>query len=429
MSDFLIFERQIYNRGVDDGVFVKLECDKETPLTGFSPISIEMSESLSIGTPFIELVFNDMEGDYFNRYKIDPTATFTLSIGTKDSYYIRTDMRYSQLKFMNNVAGKSINIAYHITFVHSGWYEMIAKEYNRGWANVKYSDVVQQISSECGFRSVEIAESDKIIESVIQPHWANITMLNWIKKRAWAINRCCSHYEYGITLDNKFFFKSISNLIDEQTAAAINGEIPVFRMEGRYELERKQKEAERENLNNPTYFVSFQGREHYVSSIVNATGGFDVIYYDSKLGEIVRSTRKYSNTKSIQLTDWGSIKKVHENSNMLFYGGRDNETPTRAINQVLNVINSTNDFTIAMVGAPNIHIGDLVEVIIPVMSEGQVDPINTTYSGFYLVAGVDHNVSFTNSSYISTITLSRHGFDGKNLDGYVNSRRGKFVNV
>jgi len=426
----IIFEQYIGQQDDPSSLYIKLSSEEPTILAFVKPIGLYLGEAFSFASPMVSVTFDisDDYGTYASVSKLDPDTLYTLHIGNSKLESTVLPLKIAQVTNKNTNTGKTDQISFKVTFVHSGWNELINIRHNRAWVNKPYSDVVSDMITECGYSGIQVSPS-RNKHNVIQPYWSNLMLLKWVQQRAIS-TKYQDHYEFGCKINGEFFFKTVSDIIEENRTKAVNGQIPFLKLGG-YDIDDlNRQQSNVSNYNSPTYFTDYEANEFYMDSVINGAGGVQAMYYDIMSGTFVKNTKALSNSNSLQLSDWGSIKSRNEVSNMKLHGGRNSETVNEAINKVSSVSLSTNQFSIITESALNIHIGDLVETALPNQSLVNLNlaPFAVMYSGFYVVAGVHHFIPLIKSSGVVTkIDLARHGFDGKDLTGYVKTRLGKFV--
>lgn len=426
-EEFTIFQKSIKDFNGYDSYEVRLSSDKDNALTAFTPISLNMTEALSYVSPMVSITFLDLNGDLFNTFKLDPDGNYHIAIGRNLENMVECDIKPTKITLNNQVAGQSRNILFTVHFSHRSWYEMVSKRHNKSWRNARISDIVGDVVESSEFNELDIPETRIVFDRMLQPHWTNVVWLNWLKKRCQSRDDEYGHFEFGTTFEGKFFFKSLATMINEQLNDIQNGDIPVFVMQGQKEQLNERLEEERDNKQIPAYFLSFNLKEHYMSSVLNGSGGVRSIWYDTKTDTLHDSDITFSDSQSVQLTEWGAIKASHEENRKVIHGGRSSCSDDEALYHISNTINSVNSFDITFEAGPQATIGDVVETIIPVPNEPRLDPFNLTYSGFYMVGSVTHSISFEDSSFLSSMTLIRQGYDNSDLDGYVQSRKGRVI--
>jgi hypothetical protein len=418
----IIFERYITtgnNQGEE--IFFRLSANNQSPLALVQPVSIVMTEAFSFASPIITITFVDGAGYYFNVEKINTDEVFYLSIGTEPKDTIDIPIKISKISLKSTVMGRSDQVAYKISFVHQGWNELLNVRHNRSWVGKKYSEIVEEIATECGYDEIEVSPSRDIRETVIQPYWNNLTFLKWLQERS-IPEDYDDHFEFGCDITGKFFFKSVSNIIDEQKANAENQTIPSFKMQSKTSTNLSDVESEY------TYFTDFKSSEFYMDSVINGSGGTLSMYYDWDNGTFPTQDNKLSTSNSYTLSDYTSLHENHEVSKMKIFNGRNKNANNIGNNVLSSTALSMNQFNITIEGTHKINIGQLVEVLIEPDSEILKTPISLLYSGFYVVAGVTHIVALEQDNrFITTLDLARQGYDDKLLEGYVTTSLGKFV--
>lgn len=416
----IIFERTIV-RNEDDAIFVRLSADEQSPLAFVQPISVIISESFSFASPIITITFVDGVGYYFNVEKININEVFYLSIGKDTSNSVNIPVKISKISLKTTVMGKSDQIAYKITFVHQGWNELLNKRQNKSWIGKKYSEIVQELAEECGYDEIEVSPSRDTKETVIQPYWNNLTFLKWLQERS-VPESFDDHYEFGCDITGKFFFKSVSNMIEEQMEDVSSESITSFKMQSKTSNSLSDTESEF------TYFSDFKSSEFYIDSIINGSGGTTSMYYDWDEGEFISQSNKLSESNSYLLSDVSAIHEDHEETNMRVFNGRNMNANNKGNYILSSVALSTSQFGITIEGDHEIHIGQVVEVLIEPDNSIHKTPMALLYSGFYIVASVTHIIALEqDNKFVTMLDLARQGYDGKELDEYVKTSLGKFV--
>ncbi|MDA3807082.1 MAG: hypothetical protein PF440_04130 [Thiomicrorhabdus sp.] len=422
----VIFQKKLYTIDKTDDMYISLEADDTSPLIQVTPVSLVISEAFSFATPVITATFIDGLGIYFNLDKMNTDDVYWLNIGKDLKNSQRFPMKISKVSLKNTVGGTNSQLAFKVSFVHYGWSELLNKRHNRAWTNLRYSDVMQVIADECKYNKVTIEPSSKNKETLIQPYWSNLTMMKWIQERANPLN-FNEHMEYWCTYKGEFIFKSISGIIAENRNDIVNKVIPVIRLEGQYSKEFEREEITDNNGKIPNYFSNFQASEYYLDSVISGAGGATSMYYDFSTGKYTNNNVKISDTYATQLSDWNSIKTSHEVTGMRMFGGRDTSNTDNAFAKLSSISLSTNQFEVTLENSFNLHVGDVIEVIIPTDKEVNKIPVNVFYSGIYIVASVTHLIPIGDSIAITTANLARHGFDGKDMTGYTKTKTGKFI--
>lgn len=426
MKTFEIFSQLIWVGSSTESIFVRLSCNQDIGLKSITAESMEIVESFSIASPAVSFEFTDGNGDFVNHIKPNPSTTFYLDIGRSIIDTTRISLKCVKLVMLNKKAGSAEQIAFKMFFAHESWDTMTSIRRNRGWANTKHTDIVREIVADAGYDLTDIADGSSREEYTIQPYWDNIKMIRYLQMSNRSPNG--GHTEFGMRLNGEFVFKTTGDMIVEQRTAALNRELPIIRLEGQIDDEATRKTAYDNNYGVPTYFAHFSASERYMDAVRNGGGGYKAMQYDSINDVLKVRDVKYSTSQTLQLSDWAAVQNVHETSNIMWYGGRDASVFDDALNDVVDIVDSMNTFEISMDGAVDLHIGRMIELIIPVpINIGSLIPSNLLYSGFYLVSGVQHKIRFSSGRVGTQVFLMREGFDTKNLDGYIKSLKGKFV--
>lgn len=427
---FLIFERAV-NLDADRTFFVRLECDKENEVSLCTPQSIQIINHFGLSSPVIKVDFDDSRGDLFNHMKVNTGATFTLSFGRSLNDSFSIDLKIAKVDFHNITQGRSHDISFTIHFLVDNWFDAIAVKRNRGWSEIPYSEIVKEIAEESGYvvEDEYITETDGEPKSTVQPNWSNWKMLQYLREKAKPIEDS-GHFEIGVSLNGDFKFMTTDAMIDYWKNEISDGSIPTLRLQGG---DQSLKAQERDIINNgdiPTYFIAFRGMENYADGIKRGASGYTANWYDWNVGEYKTESSTFDQDPVKQLSEFSSIRETSVTDSTTYFGGRDEFVEQYAKNCMLENAHSMMSFDIATHGTGFIDIFDIVELIIPNSNLGSTVPINEMYSGFYLVAGVNHFISFGDiTEFNSTITLTRHGvdyFDYQGFDDLIESSGGKF---
>jgi hypothetical protein len=431
MADSVIFQRAVSRRDPNTDVFVSLTTEGENEVFRSTPKKLELFEGMGYISPIVVATFVDGGGDLFNHMKINTGAIFTLAFGRTFEDSVSIDLRVSRVDQVNTVFGRPHDIEIKITFISANWFQLLSKRFNKGWANVKYSDVVSEIASECGFSETSITESEGEIKSVIQPYWTNRRMFEWIRKHARPLEGdTYGHYEFGATLDNRFFFESTDDTIKRQQSDIKNGTVPLLRLQSPPQNPEQSVRSKSDNKGIPTYFMAFNNQEFFASGIQNGAGGYESMYFDWETDEYVTEVHTFDQEPVPQLSDLTLIREQFKENTTRYYGGRDSETPFHARNSMDEAAHSMQQLSVTTEGTPFINVFDIIELMIPNTNLGSKIPISAIYSGFYVVASARHHFTFDDGTikYSTEMNLSRHGVDQVDYDGFddlIESSRGK----
>ena len=383
--------------------YIKLESEYDSKVSAAQITSISVIENFSHGTPFLLLKFIDGMGDLINHTHMSPSAEYDLYLGVDQKSAKKSSFSISNIGYENMANGRPEYVAMDLTFITAMWPKLIKDTHSRSWSEKKYSDVVKELATEIGFISSDIEDTDKTF-NIIQPDWTNLQLLRWLSKHSYSINGM-GGYDFGVKIDGTFVFKTLDSFFN-------------------------QKPIKELYLSNPTdksdFFTTFDIKQRYMDLINQGAGGYDYMFFDYDKKEFIKGSRKISDSKQRQLSDWSYIATEHSEAKRRFFGGCDINTPNLAENRILDVSNSIQSLDISISGDINIHIGDIVNLIIP-PSQYSKTIVNENYSGYWMVGKVNHNISVNDASFVSYLTLIRSGYDGKKLKGFEKTKTGKKI--
>ena len=429
-GEFKIFERMLSGRDPNDKTFLSLSSDTECPLSLVMPHDVNISEAFTMGSPVIVVTFIDANGSLLSYRKLDYDNTFYLSFGKTLTNSVTTiPLGISSMKYSTESSKVTTAqfVSYRVTFIAKAWNELMNITPCRAWEKVRLSDVATEIVKECGYVP-EIETSSDIEDTIIQPYFNNIQMLRYLHSHMKG-EKYDDIMEFGATIDGRFIFKSLSQLISEQKNDIMKGNIPSLTLKPQNVSSLDRDRDTKDNLGVPDYFLTLDGDEDYSNTTIGGGGGVTYSYYDFDLGEQVKGSVGYADCNSYMLSDNSSLKTVHQENSLFMTGGRDIKTKDHAKLTVTNANNSYNQIGINMEGTHLLNIGDVIEILVP-----SAEPILTKavysdmYSGFYVISSVTHKFRMGNAgSYITRVLLTRQGFDGKELSGFESSSLGKFT--
>lgn len=430
----VIFERHIEKDGAGEDVMVRLETDEDIGAQYVIPKKIQILEGLSVGSPYVKIDFIDGDGDLSNVKKLDTSVIYTLSFGNEVNGLRQIRMYPVKTSYGSGNMGKSENMPFTVHFIHESYRELIHKVRDRGWHNTKYSDVVEEIANECGLNVIGMTPTKHKVETVLQPYWSNLKLLNDIARKASpeAGDRS-GHYEFAISLEGEFFFLCLSDLIKkahERTQNRPRSEnrngIPLLKLQGNPISDKERRKLLEENGYVPQVFYSYKIDESYLESLTQGAGGTTDMFYDFDTGTYKKTQTKLSSSDIAMLSEWSNIHEDDELASLRNYRGRNTYAPEEGKNRVSNLVNTTQRMHITLNANPIIKTGDVVEVMIPTPAETYQIPYNEVHSGFYIVAEVRTDINmYHNTGSLTSLTLARQGVDDKELTGYARSSKGK----
>lgn len=425
MTQFTVFERTFEQKEESDGLFIRLACSEDNELQYVKVKSITFNESLGLMLPTMVIDFIDGTGDFVNHNRLNTDAIYTLYFGRTMIDASETNFKIFNIQHGNGTQGRSKNTGFKVIFSHESWEDTIAIKKNRGWPMMKYSAVLADIVGSKGYESVDIEESLRTVETVIQINSSDHSMIESIKSKATPKSRD-GHYVFCGTLDNRFFFKSTYELIKAGMEAFKNKKMVTLRLGGQPSNIDKER-LYKNNESVPVGFSGFGASENYAGNVASGAGGVEAAYYDWNNRTYVKKKKTFSDLNSTQLSEWSLMRESADYTTKVVFGGRDGVVVDQEINKLSEMSLAMQDVTINLEGQTALHCGDIVEVIIPTTEDSEI-PFNEMYSGFYMVRDVKHLMTLSKATdFVSQLTLTRNGMDAKNMDGYVRSKRGKVI--
>lgn len=422
-DEYVIFEREFREENAHDNLYVKLVCNADTELQFVTVRGITFIESLGLMVPSMIIDFVDGSGDFVNHNRLDTDATYTLYFGRTQEDCYQTSYKILDIQNANKLKGTSSNMAFKVVFGHKSWEDTVAVKKNRSWGNVYLSDVVEAIANEKGYSEVTVEPSMEIIESVIQSNRPDSQFIASLKGRAKPRSED-GHYEFCGTLDNRFFFRSTYELIQEGVRLRSLDKMPLLRLGGQPPKQHRDTiYADNENV--PIAFLGLGLSENYMANVAEGVTSIRAGYYDWENRRYVRKDRRFSDLNSTQLSEWSLIRSNSNYVSKRVFGGRKAEVVNEAINELSQRSLNMQDIYINIEGQVKMHCGDIVEVMIPTGEDSQV-PYSELYSGFYMIRELKHSISMRSSvDFVTQVTLTRHGMDSKELSGYAKSANGR----
>lgn len=424
MDEFIIFERTFVRMNQADNLFVRFSCAEDNELQFVRATNVVFKESFGLMTPTLAVTFMDGSGDFINNNRLNTEAIFTLHFGRDLYNSYKAEYKIAHINAGNGISGQSKSTHFQVLFVHRAWEEVTAEKRNRGWSNVRYSDVVNTIAREGGYKTIEVEPSSGVRETIIQSNVTNRDMMRYLKRDA-SPRSGDGHYEYSGRIDNVFFFKSTSQLISEGIAKFRAGTMPVLRLGGQPSVENRD-ELYAQNENVPISFTDFSINEKYMKSVIDGGSAIESGYYDWNSRQYIRSVHRFQDLNVTQLSEWSLLRDNVDFVSEKVDGGRDPVVQSKANNKLSVIAHDVQEIHVNIEGQYTLHCGDIVEVIIPNALGDSESPYNEMYSGFYMISQVTHQMMLMSSSdYVSQLVLVRHGLDGKNMKGYRRSSKGR----
>jgi hypothetical protein len=399
-------KQTIFEEEWTENLYVKFESEHNTTANGIGIKRLSIIETMELGSPFLNMKLIDTFGDLMNLHYISPKDDYIFTLGRSDVSAVAHPFKLSVSNMSNLSLGKTENLSMDVTFISSIWDKNTKDTHCRGWSQMTYSAILEELMVEMGVEEYDIEPTDGVFD-VIQPNWTNFQLIKWMSLHA--VNTTGqTGYQYGFTSNGKFFFKTIDKLYSQKPVKA-------------YFLGKPAK--------NVVSFGQFEIKHEYQP--VNQQGGFgmEYEYFDYETKQWITGQKKYSETDNRQLSDWCYICKEHENAVNNFSGGRDTNTEKVAESHITNVANFNQKIEIQISGDVDVHVGDVIELLI---LSGQYTAeyiINEKYSGYWMINKVTHDVLFDSKEFKTYLTLTRNGYNGveKDLKGFVKTTTGKKI--
>jgi len=395
----------IFEKSVDGEYYIKLEIDTSDVelLSAFSIASVSVIETLMGSSPYLNIKFIDAVGELINQYPIIPDNIFHVTYGTTKESSVLSKFKMSTMKYelLSNTDVESILVSSDM--IHYKWEDMIKKTYSKSWKEKKYSDVVADVIKDIGFDKTDI-EPTKGIYDVLQPNWTNSNFLKWLTKQS-TNESGIGGYAYYLTLDNKFVYSSFDNLFNKSPKKTL-----------------KHSSTDE----NGKGFNFFTIKNNYIPTLNHGGFGMDYMYFDYETKTYVQKDKVLTDIDERQLSDWYYVAESNVEPSKLFYGGRDTKTEEVVQNRILSTANSVQNVEIYISGDSDLHVGDLINLHIPV-SKKVIDNsvINEVYSGYWMIWKAAHLFDIDGGLYTSQLSLTRNGINGKYIDGLVKTNKGK----
>lgn len=420
MSRTTLFQQMVENDEISvNDTYVKLEVDSysELFLTNSKLLGLTIKEVTGTSTFIVSMTIVDFFGDLINHAIVEGSFDFWLTIGRNEFDNIEYKMRASKINTANIASAASKNYAYSITFVSHNWKEMFLVRHNRAWRDKKYSDIVKEIANEVGFNETYITETDTLAPLTIQPYWTNFEMLRWIKKRASSPSG--AGFDFSLTSNDGFFFSSYGDLIKKRTLGIQGTD------------EQSSVVLTMKRLSSNDYDNGFRSIERieltqdYMIALRAGASGVSYSHYDYMNKRYTgKKQQTFSQSEIPQLSEKAFISEGDELVGSNIYSFTDTESEKIAIQKLSFISNKIQTLRVHTPGVSEAHIGNVVEVQIPLGVDESNLPYNELLSGFYLVTGKETTVDESGSA--STILrLTRHGVNTQDTKTLIDSKRGR----
>jgi len=398
----------IFEKGVSERYYIKLEIDDGRPdarISSFEISSVSIIENMIGNSTYLNVKFIDAVGVLINSHPIVPDNVFTLTYGLTKESSIVSKFKLASMKIDSLSGADTESLLFNVDLIHYKWEEMIKETHSKSWKDNKMSVVLADIISEMEFDETDIEETNKSYD-VIQPSWTNSTMIGWLTKNSTNITNI-GGYVYFLTLDNRFVFSTFDSLYNQK---------PVK------EITHLTLTKESDGYN----FLKIDN--NYIPTLLDSGFGTKYTYFDYNTKKYVNATKILTDINERQLSDWYYMSETHMKPSKQYYGGRNTNTETVIENRLLTTANSVQKIDLYINGDTDIHIGNLINLKIPIakrVRSGEI--INETYSGYWLVWKVAHLFSIGDDNFQTHLFLTRNGINSKEVKGLVKTNKGKDI--
>lgn len=412
----------------EEWIGMSLKCEDDLNMSLSKPLQVITSEKFS-SSPLLVVTFIDGNGDLMNAKKLDSAASYELILESYDGSRVVSEWNLSHISHKNNILGQSQQGMFSLNFVHKTWKDFSYKTHCRGWGQTRYSEVVSQIASECGFDVTDIAPTKDTIETIQQPNWTNAKLLTWIMSRAYPTNGS-GQFEYSLSIDGKFVFAPLSDFIKQEfrLRGNIKG-VPRIYLHGLPENSKQTHSRIKSNDDVVFYATNYSVVEDSGDNHKQGAGGVSNSWYDFDSGKYKRENVLYSDTSNLQLSEWSLVNNGYEDSPLqMTHGRNDIEAGRIAENRVVSVVNAMQKVRVLMPTSTVLKVGEVVELYIPNPREhrDQQGMYNEIHSGKYVVSSVTNHMNNRRSPTFTTeLLLVRQGVDKKESEYNTKSKRGK----
>jgi len=423
-NPYAIFDRVILGDNTEasgeEFAGLSLVSSEELNITLSKPTQVVMKEAFSIPSPLLVITFMDLHGDAMNATKLDSAATYTLKMESYDGSKIQSKWNMSHIDHSNTSIGQSEMGTFSVYFVHETWKSFAYEIHCRGWSQVKYSDIVNQIAGESGFDVTKIVNTDERFESLQQPNWSNAKMMKWILSRAGSGK--AGEFEYAISMDGKFVFAPFSSFINREFQVRNElGPVPTIYLGGQAKQNIQRRD---QNTRANIYASNYKVVEDSTNNHKQGAGGVVNSWYDFNTARYNRENMAYSDVSNQQTSEWSLVNKSYEDSPLFMAHGRNHiEAETIGENRINSIVNGMQKVRVLLPTTTVFRVGEVVNFKIPIGIEFVEDQgkFNEIHSGKYVVASVTnhYNNRTNNPTFTTELLLVRQGINKKESSYYV----------
>lgn len=387
--------------------------EKEMSLVAYTPVKIEIEEAMNSMVIFAKLQFYDQFGVISNATPFLPHHEFKLYIGhTPDDVRVYS-LRYSNYQFFNTSLGESSNYLVSMNFVSSSIMDM-KKVRSRSFRNARYSDVVGEIANECGFETSDITNTKNTFPSIIQPWVDNISFIEWLSRKS-VSKFSDSFYVYSASHNGGFFFKPFDELYDGTSLDIPRSSYRNFHLAGNIDIE------------DSVPVVNIAIDESYIKNSQYGATGIRYGYFDYLNNRYISDETRYSDLDEPMLSEWASVSDMDGHVLKHVDGGRDDNTDQNSKSKVARMVDSLHSLRITINSVTDVPVGDKIDLLIPSNPEVLQMAFNEFSSGAYITTGKKTVIDFERGGSMTTLKISRQGYDGVEVDNMSTSVQGKVL--
>lgn len=427
MTDIVLFEQYIVgSKNEEENFYVRVTTDRENQnfISNLKILSVSVREQTGVGTPVCAFTVMDLNGDLINHKIVEGDFVFRLIMERDDKQSNIFTLKPTKISATTTQTSRPDQILYTMHLVSHNWERMMSKKRNRSWKDALYSEVVEDIAKDVGFKHVFVTPTKKRVPNIIQPYWTNFEMLRWIKQRVESANPADSGaFDFAATVNDGFYFASMGSLI-RQGLSGVQGPRPTNRTRTLVMRDLRTEDYEKGYRKIEGFDIT---QDFFGSSFAGATGIKPAHYDYMNKKYVINDTVYFSDTDEPQLSDWALVSESQQDDTKILFTHRDTDSEIIAKNKVSDAVNYIQKVAVKVSGICDVNIGDIIEIQIPLSLENSRSIINEHFSGSYLVtmkqSFIDINTPKANTMY----KLTRQGVNGVDVKALTKSSRGKSV--
>lgn len=404
----------VLEKRVKDSYYIKLDVEDllsenvgGKKLSQFNVSSIVLTESMMSLTPSMNVKFVDHHGTLMTSNPITPKDKFTLYYGKTEEDSLSCTFRYSSINIEPLSGMKQEEYLFSADMVLPEWKDMFISTYSRSWSDIKCSEVIENITESFGY-SYRYIEPTINTQNMIQPDWTNKNFIKWLSKNS-ENESGIGGYVYYATLENEFYFRTIEDIITNSEPRKI---------------EHQLKTADQLGFNYSKF------TNNYMNQSDTGLLGTSATHFDYSKKEFITKEISISDIKQVQMAESTMVHEDDSSPSYNYYGGRDIRTNKVVENDMTSSLNSMVQSEIIVQGRNDIHVGDVIELVIPVSREMQKlsnSVINQMYSGYWIVWKVSNIFDIKNEKYITKIFMMSDGVNNMDSPEFIETSKGKHI--